>query len=263
MKSLISINHKFMSISPKRLVELIKESKHTKGVEIYIDFEKQEEVDYLNDLVPELKQNDLILQVHANVELDMDMQIEYFKLLERYSDELGYQINVTFHTIYNPEVFQSLSKTLEYMIKLIQNIDTTKFILCLENLNNTEGKKRPNKEEIRNIVADNDFLYLTYDIGHELADNGRVTELDAKLAEEIKNVHVHTNDGKGEDHDHMPIYQGDMLWDEIMKGINLLKNYNYDNNVVYEYALEFCKGESVEERIKNYLRSIDFVSENY
>ena len=261
MKSLISINHKFMSISPKRLVELIKESKHTKGVEIYIDFDKQEEVDYLNDLVPELKQNDLILQVHANVELDMNMQIEYFKLLEKYSDELGYPINVTFHTIYDSEVYQSLSRTLRYMIELIPNIDTEKFVLCLENLNDTEGKKRPNKEEIRNIIADNDFLFLTYDIGHELADYSRVTELDAKLAEEIKNVHVHTNDGKG--NDHMPIYQGDMLWDEVMKGINLLKNYNYDNNVVYEYALEFCKGERVEERIKDYLSSIDFVTENY
>lgn len=263
MKSLISINHKFMGISPRQLVELIKGSKHTEGVEIYIDFEKQEERDYLESLVPELKQNNLILQVHANVKLELDMQLEYFKLLEKYSDELGYPITVTFHTIYDPEIYKSLSKTLEYMIVLIQNIDTTKFVLCLENLNDTEGKKRPNKEEIRNIVADNDFLYLTYDIGHELADNGRVTELDAKLAEEIRNVHVHTNDGLGEDHDHMPIYQNDMLWDEIMKGLSLLKNYKYQGNIVYEYALEFCKGENTEERVKDYLDSIDFVSENY
>ena len=261
MKSLISINHKFMCISSRELVKLIKESKYTKGVEIYIDYDKQEEVDYLDSLVPELKQNDLILQVHANVELELEMQIKYFELIAKYSTELGYPINVTFHTIYDEDVDKSLSKTLDYMTELIKNIDTTKVVLCLENLNDTEGKKRPNKEEIRDIIVDNDFIYLTYDIGHELADYGTISNLDSKLVEEISNVHIHTNDGKG--NDHMPIYQNDMLWDEVIKGIEFLKSNGYQRSIVYEYALEFCKGENTEDRIKDYLNSIDFVTENY
>ena len=69
MNSLISINNKFMSISPKRLVELILEYKETKGVEIYIDCDNVLESKYLDDLVFELERNNLILQVHGNVEI--------------------------------------------------------------------------------------------------------------------------------------------------------------------------------------------------
>ena len=68
MKSIISVNAaKFMSVSPKRLVELINESKYTKGVEVYIDFNNESENKYLDDLVYELYRNNLILQIHGNV----------------------------------------------------------------------------------------------------------------------------------------------------------------------------------------------------
>ena len=55
MKSLISVNYKFMSLTPKYLVELILESKYTKGIEMYINYDKEEERKYLDDLVIELK----------------------------------------------------------------------------------------------------------------------------------------------------------------------------------------------------------------
>ena len=37
MRSLISINKKFMEVTPNRLVELILNTKSVKGVEAYID----------------------------------------------------------------------------------------------------------------------------------------------------------------------------------------------------------------------------------
>ena len=67
MSSLISVN-------------LINKSKYTKGLEIYIDMSDDnpygltinEELDYLDKLVFELKKNNLILQIHGEIELDMD-----------------------------------------------------------------------------------------------------------------------------------------------------------------------------------------------
>lgn len=50
MNSLISINSKFMDFTPKRLVELIMESKYTKGVEMHVNIENKEELKYLDDL---------------------------------------------------------------------------------------------------------------------------------------------------------------------------------------------------------------------
>ena len=41
MKSLISINNKFMSINPKKLTEMIMKFKYTKGVEVYVNLEKK------------------------------------------------------------------------------------------------------------------------------------------------------------------------------------------------------------------------------
>ena len=62
MKSLMSVNvSKFLPVNPKRLVELILTSQYTKGVEVYLNY-NEEELKYLNDLVYELKRNDLILK---------------------------------------------------------------------------------------------------------------------------------------------------------------------------------------------------------
>ena len=164
MKSLISINYKFMSISPKKLIELINNSKYTKGLELYVDINKQEEMKYLNDLVYELKRNNLILQIHGNTELELDKQVEFIKLLESYSDYLGYPIVITFHTIYDDDMTISLSKTTDYISKLINNINNKKIIVCLENLNDARGfirldKNRNCKVDYRNVEDELQTLY--------------------------------------------------------------------------------------------------------
>ena len=261
MKSLISINYKFMSISPKDINEMINNSKYTKGVEANIDYNKKGEVEYLDNLVFELKRNNLILQIHGDVSLDYDKQIEYLKKLEGYSDYLGYPIVVTLHTIYDEDMHASLKKTLEYISNLIKNIDSTKVIICLENLNDARGFIRLDKHDIRETVLNDEKLYFTYDIGHEIADYGKITDLDVYMIDEIRNVHIHSNDNRG--NDHMPIYKKDVHWNEIMKGIEFLIINKYKYNIVYEYALENCNGETIEEKITDYLNSIDMISEKY
>lgn len=261
MKSLISINYKFMSLSPKELVELISKTKYTKGLEVYVDINNPDEMKYLDDLVFEIKKNDLILQIHGNVNLEINEQINFIKLLEKYSDYLGYPVVLTLHSIYDEDENLSLLKTSRYISELIGSIDNNKIIICLENLNDSNKVMRLEKEKIRTMILNDEALYFTYDIGHEIADSGKITNMDKYMIEDIRNVHIHSIDDVRVDH--MPIYKNDKHWNEIIKGLTFLKLNNYKYNIVFEYGLEYCSGTTKEEKIMDYLNSIDLVSQHF
>ena len=72
---------------------------------------------------------------------------------------------------------------------------------------------------------------------------------------------IHTNDGI--DYDHLPIYKDDTNWNYITKALTYLIINNYKYNIVYEYDLNMCKGETIEEKVRDYLESIDYVSQKY
>lgn len=261
MKSIISINKKFFSINPKDLCLIIKNHKYTNGVEIYIDYNKDEEIKYLNDLVFELKKNNLILQVHGEIELKLEKQYEFIKKLESYADYLGYPIVVTFHPIYDEDKNVSINKTVEYLELLFKNVDNNKITICLENLNDIRGFIRLSKEEIKSTVLNDEKLYFTYDIGHEISNYGDITNLDGYMFSEIRNVHLHSVSINGIDH--MPIYKEDLNWNKIIKALEFLIINKYEYNIVYEYGLEYCRGDNVLDKLNDYLLSIDIVSEKY
>ena len=81
------------------------------------------------------------------------------------------------------------------------------------------------------------------------------------MIEDIRNVHIHSNNNKGVDH--LPIYKNDIHWNEIIKGLRFLCINNYKYNIVYEYGLEHCNGDTIEEKVIDYLNSIDYVAERY
>lgn len=260
MKSLISINSLFMSLSPKELVHLILESKYTKGVEACIDASNVNELKYLDELAFELQKNHLILQIHGEIMLDMDKQLEFFKKIEEYSDLFHEPIIVTMHSFCDEDSKLAIEKTVEYLSFLMKSIDCNKVVLCLENLNDTKEFTRLGKEEIQTTILNDEKIYFTYDIGHEIADFGQITDLDSYMIEEIFNVHLHS-DNKGVNH--LPIYKNDPHWNEILKALTFLINHHYAHNIVYEYGLPNCRGNTAEEKVKDYLESIDFVSERY
>ena len=101
MKNIISVNKKFMEISPKQLIEIIKEFYSVSGVEIFINCNEEKEMDYLEKLVFEIKNSNLILQVHSDIECSLEEQIKYLKKLEQYSNYLNKKIVVTFHSVYD------------------------------------------------------------------------------------------------------------------------------------------------------------------
>ena len=72
MNSLMSINFKFMELSPKELIDLVLESKYCKGVELCIDNDSPIEEKYLDDLIHEIKRNNLILQIHGDSRLSIE-----------------------------------------------------------------------------------------------------------------------------------------------------------------------------------------------
>ena len=260
MKSLISVINKFMDINPKELVEIILNYKYTKGIEICIEYGNVIEMKYLDDLVFEMKKNNLVLQIHGNSGLDLATNIEYMKKLEEYADYLGYPIVVTMHSIYDQDKEESLKKSIEYLGELVKNIDNDKIIISVENLNDSKNLDRLEKEYITPMILNDEKLYFTYDIGHELADYGNTTNLNEYLIEEIKNIHLHTHNSRK---DHQPIYENDIYWNDIMKSLVYLINNNYAGNIVYEYDLYDCKGETKVDKINDYLKSIDLISEKY
>lgn len=260
MKSLISVNSKFMEFSPKDLVEIILKYKYTKGIEACFDYLDKNEMKYLDDLIYELKKNNLILQIHADSSLDLENQILYMKELEKYSDSLGYPIVVTIHTVYDPDKDNSLKKSIFYLGELVKNIDTSKIIIGLENLNDSKGLDRLEKESIRPMILNDEKIYFTYDIGHELFDYGNIINIDKYLMEDLVNIHLHTHHATK---DHQPIYENDTYWNDIMKGLIFLINNKYTGNIVYEYDLYDCKGNTKLEKLNDYLTSIDLVSEKY
>ena len=260
MKNLISINSKFMILEPKELVKMILKFKYTEGVEVFINYDSNFEKKYLENLVIELKRNNLVLQVHGDINLEYKKQLNYIKQLEKYSDYLEYPIVLTLHSIYNEDKNESLNKTIEYIEYLINNTNNN-ILFSLENLNDLEDKFRLGKEDISSAILNIDKLFFTYDIGHEIANHGNVIDLSELLVRKIRNVHIHSNNDKG--NDHIPIYKNDRYWNEITKGISYLIKKKYQYNIVYEYGLDYCRGKTNEDKIIDYLKSIDYVSKKY
>ena len=261
MNSLMSINFKFMELSPKELIELVLESKYCKGVELCIDNDSPIEEKYLDELIHEIQRNNLILQIHGDSRLSIEEQVKYFKQLENYSDILGYPINITLHSIYDEDREKSIKLTTDYFNELLDNTNTDKLVICLENLNDDGPMDRLEKETIEPIILNDDRLFMTYDIGHEIADWGNVTDVNGYLLSEIRNIHIHTYSEAGIDH--QPIYRDSLHWQEVLKGLLFLINSDYKYNVVYEYDLYECHGDTTRDKIKDYLNSIDLVSERY
>lgn len=260
IKSIISVNKKFMDIAPKRLIEIINKTKSTSGIELFINCKDQLEMNYLEELVHEIRKTNLILQIHCDIENSLEDQIVYLKKLENYSQYLNQKIVITFHPIYDKDKDISILKTKEYMNKIIEEINSNNLILCLENLNNLDGIYRLKKEDLYSVLIPDEKIFLTYDIGHELVELETINYPNNELLEEIRNVHIHDYN-KGVEH--YPIYKSSSNLDIILKSIKSLINDDYQYSIVYEYDLFECNGDTIEEKVIDYLKSIEFVTKFY
>ena len=228
--------------------------------EVFVNLTSELEMNYLEQLVTELKKYNLILQIHCDSSIELNKQIIYLERIEQYAKYLNTKIILTFHSIYDKDKKESINKTKQYIEELIKRINNNKLIVCLENLNNLEEKYRLKKEDLYTVVMNNENIYFTYDIGHEIVEYGDIINIYDDLFSKVKNVHIHTCDEIG--NDHFPLYADSYKFEEITKSINLLINNKYQYNIVYEYDLYLCNGNNIEEKIIDYLNSIDYLTEN-
>lgn len=263
MISVISVNEKFHTLEPKKLVNLLIESKYTKGIEICVDPDNKFMMNYMDDLVNLCKENNILFQVHGDSSLDIDKQKDYLDLLSRYSKFFGYPINVVMHSLLSDNTEEEINKSLTYFNELIDYVDENKIRISVENLNDADNLIRLDKEEMLPIMMSNDKLYMTYDIGHDIADYGNITDLNPILIPKLSNVHIHSTSKYYKDgYDHKPIDDQSDDFEKVLKGILYLKHISYDGPIVFEYDLYQCKGDTVEEQVKSYIYSIDDTTEH-
>lgn len=264
MKALISINDKFMKTEAQKLIELILATQHTQGFEVYIDYNNAKELEYLKKMIPFIKEHKLILQIHGEITLPLKKQIEYLKILENFSKTINQKIKYTLHPIYNKNKELSKKQTTEYLNTIIQNIDSERIMITLENLNDIRGKIRLGVKDIQDIVLENKDIFFCFDIGHAIDKCREITPLSRELITKTKNIHIHTLGEHSEDH--YPITNNNKYSKQILKAIVQLiqakLNKNVEFNIVYEYRLELCKGDTTEEKIRNYLKEIDFITDS-
>ena len=264
MISVISINRKFLPLPAKELINKIVQSRFTKGLEISCDPNEEAMINYMDELVEGCKENNLLFQVHGDSSLDMDTQKKFLDLLTRYSDYLGYPINVVMHTLTRETKEESLHDSQEYFGELLEYIDTNKIRLSIENLNDAFNLMRLDKDEMLPIIYNDNRLYMTYDIGHEIADYGQITNIDEEEVKRISNVHIHSIDPTWDDGwDHKPIDDESDDFGPVLKGILFLKHIKYDGPVVFEYDAYLCKGDNMSEKTDDYIASIDDTSEHF
>lgn len=263
MRIIISINNKFMEYNPKELINIIKSnSKYIEGFELAVNYYDKKELEFLEELAFQCKKNNYCFQVHGNSTLPIEDQISFLHMIEKISDNLGYKIHVVLHSISSDTKEKSIEITSNYLDNLTKIIDKNKIQIGLENLNDSGGEDRLDKTDITPIVANDESIFLTYDIGHEIIEYGKITDLNIALIPLISNVHIHTiNNHYSDGFDHKPIFKNDKYWNEILKSILFLKNNNYDDSVVFEYDLDSCPGNTTLDRIKSYCDSIDYVAE--
>ena len=251
MKIFLSINKNFFVKSPKELIELIKEydiNKMISGFEVYV--QNRDEETYLKRFSKYAIDSGYEINMHAPVIDSIEYGRYYLDFVKEISDITNRKINVAFHPLDGFSVENSRAKTrnivkdlIDYIIEkdYINNID-----LSVENLNILNNLRRLRKEEIEDILEENDNTKFTYDIGHETVDKIDSKKLDKILEERLSNIHIHTNKNMI---DHMPIK--DLEKEETIK--NLLEIYAKDNPVVLEYGLDFIKGNTFEEKLKEYI----------
>lgn len=263
MKSIMSINRKFFKFSPSELYDLVGDY-DVDGFEISIDYDNHEEVEYLKELAFICNKNNLRFQVHGNSSLSIDKQLDFFEVLEGIYDFLGYKINVVLHSKPADTYEESVIITTDYLNELTSLCNNDKIVVSLENLNDIVNEDRLNKSDITPIVANNENIFMTYDIGHEIVEYGSVTNLNKNIIPLITNIHIHTiNYDYVDGFDHKPIFKNDMYWTEIMKGISFLKVNHYDGPIVFEYDVYCCPGNDLKEKIISYAKSMKFVSERF
>ena len=235
MKLMLSINEKFFEIDPHQFIDTVvcvDKEKNISGFEFFFDYKNDEHKKYIDELIRLSIVNNYLIQFHAIGIYDLDYQKVFLDYCSKVSS-VNYQIKIVYHPYSVSDEYDAVDMTDKYIAKLLEYAYDNDYNLeiTVENLNNDEGEIRLNHRDLVPILKNNKNLMFTYDIGHDIFEGDNMFFLDSINVSRLKNVHIHTFD---EITDHIPIDTDDKNKDKWMKGIEILKNNNYEGTVVLE-----------------------------
>ena len=129
-------------------------------------------------------------------------------------------------------------------------------IITLENLDDKTWAIRLDKSEMKAIIYNNEDLFFTYDIGNEIIEYGKITDVDYLLEQRMINIHLHTFDKYEK---HLPIFPDDPNKLRWLKALTYLKLIDYRGAIVLEYDYGAIPGKDFREKVINTVRSAEFV----
>jgi sugar phosphate isomerase/epimerase len=104
--------------------------------------------------------------------------------------------------------------------------------LWVENVGfNKYGNIVADLESYKNLILNNDNIYSLIDIGHAHVNGWDIPSLIKSLNNKIRGLHIHDNFGTSDQH--LPVYQGNINWDQIFDSFQWLRN---NCEMILEYA---------------------------
>lgn len=256
MNILLALNYKLFETQPDILVKKIENIKEISGFEIFIDINKKIEKDYLSRMAYLCKEKNLILQIHSSITIDEEINehLDFYNEISKIYDK---PINIVNHPFKSDSIYIAQEKTNILFSKILNYIYEKQYRLnySIENLNSEQGDMRLSKKYLIPILSNNQDLYFTYDIGHEIMEYGEIVDLREIFIDRLINIHLHTFDYLNE---HKPITKNDVYKSKWVKAINYLKQIGYNGNIVLEYDVNLL-GTNFDEKINNYIEAAKFM----
>lgn len=259
MKLLLSINQKFHQLTPFDLIKMVEENGKNIIDGFEIQFKLPDHCNYVMELADLCVKYNYHLQIHASTTNDLELERKYLEFCDHLAQKLNYKIKVTYHSVYCNTLEGSIKQTSYYMAELLHIISKNNYNVevCLENLNSVDGISRINTNQLSTIFNNNQDLKFTYDVGHSIIEYEDI-KLEDVLIERLKNIHIHTF-VNGEDH--YQLLKKDPHKQEWVKAILYLKKTKYNETVTLEYDVLRFEGDTLEEKVINYIESAKFIKQ--
>jgi sugar phosphate isomerase/epimerase len=206
-----------------------------------------------SQLVKELRKRNVSYSVHpAAWDINLTAETcmlraaayEHHLLALRFSAEIGAN-QIVLHPGFlgSPAFSRELAKlrAKETMHRLAEVAKSLGVQLAMENVG-YRGQSIYTEEEFVSVLDDVDPIvgYLV-DVGHAHINGWNIPILIEKVAPRLLALHIHDNDGKGDQH--LPIYQGTMEWESIFQAMTHC-------NADCEFILEYAPGTPLEQLLK-------------
>ena len=233
-----------------------------KNIEEFINFVKECNIGcveivlemYDEDDLIKLKEEDFKVLAHApwydvNIgHLNDDIRNCSIKVLKK-SIKTCYKIGCEILTVHSGRVsslhynkrFEIIRKTIESLKELVNYAKNYGISICLENAANIIDSTCIKFDEYCYVLDNVKDLYITLDIGHAITSNDIEKYLNILNDYRLKNIHLHDNDGKYDEH--------------LAVGDGIAKNYI--NNIVdafkkknFYITIEVSKIEYINKSIK-------------